>query len=204
MNWLAHLLLSRKSVDYQLGNLLADPLKGKLWPDCGSLVQDGFHMHSTIDAFTDSNEYVTKSKSRLGTKGYLKGVVIDIAYDYLLFKNWQDYVNIDAASFISKFHGDAKLGISNYPKSPREFVERIITHNVLPSYSTFGGLLTAFKRVDRRLSNRILSRETVSSHAPALKTHIQAIERDFMQFFPQLVAHFKATSGLSMHEHWLK
>lgn len=29
MNWLAHVLLSENHIEYQLGNLLTDPLKGK-------------------------------------------------------------------------------------------------------------------------------------------------------------------------------
>ena len=204
MNWLAHILLSKRSVDYQLGNLLADPLKGKVWPGCSSSVQDGFNMHSSIDAFTDSNEYVKRSKSKLGDKGYLKGVVIDIAYDYLLFKNWEQYVSIGAIPFIDRFYRNAKRRIAGYPKGPREFVERIITHDVLLSYSSFQGLLTAFKRVDGRLSGRLIARESVSGYMPILATQIQAIEDDFMHFFPQLVAHFTSKSGFSAHEHWFK
>lgn len=204
MNWLAHILISKKSVDYQLGNLLADPLKGKIWPGCSSLVQDGFNMHRSIDVFTDSNGHVKKSKYRLGDKGYLKGVVIDIAYDYLLFKNWEHYASIDAISFLKRFYGEAKHAIANYPKEAREFVERIITHDVLHSFSSLEGLLTAFKRMDSRLSGRMLARETVSGYMPILTTQIQAIEGDFRQFFPQLVAHFRSRSGSSVHEHWFK
>ncbi len=32
MNYLAHTLLSKSNIEFQLGNLLADPLKGKRWP----------------------------------------------------------------------------------------------------------------------------------------------------------------------------
>jgi acyl carrier protein phosphodiesterase len=30
MNWLAHVFLSEENVDFQIGNFLADPMKGKL------------------------------------------------------------------------------------------------------------------------------------------------------------------------------
>lgn len=204
MNWLAHILVSKKTIDYQLGNLLADPLKGKVWPGSNSLVHDGFKMHGSIDAFTDSNEQVQISKSRLGKKGYLKGVVIDIAYDYLLLKNWEQFTNINVESFINQFYQNSAQKIASYPKEAREFVERIIKYNVLSRYSTFEGLQAVFKRVDNRLSSRILAKETASGYLPVLKSQINAIEIDFNCFFPQLVSHFKSKSGFTMHEHWLK
>ena len=204
MNWLAHILVSKKTIDYQLGNLLADPLKGKVWPGSNSLVHDGFKMHGSIDAFTDSNEQVQISKSRLGKKGYLKGVVIDIAYDYLLLKNWEQFTNINVESFINQFYQNSAQKIASYPKEAREFVERIIKYNVLSRYSTFKGLQAVFKRVDNRLSSRILAKETASGYLPVLKSQINAIEIDFNCFFPQLVSHFKSKSGFTMHEHWLK
>lgn len=33
MNWLAHVFLSEQNIDFQIGNFLADPLKGRLWED---------------------------------------------------------------------------------------------------------------------------------------------------------------------------
>lgn len=204
MNWLAHIFISKKSVDYQLGNLLADPLKGKCWTGANALVQEGFKMHSSIDAFTDSNEHVKRSKSRLGEKGRLKGVVVDIAYDHLLLKNWEQYAKIDTVSFINEFYHKSESEIASYPKDAREFVQRIIEYKVLTSYSTFEGLETAFRRMDNRLSERVLAKENTSGYMSILKREMKAIEQDFLLFFPQLVDHFKSTSGLIMRDHWLK
>ena len=33
MNWLAHVFLSENNIEHQLGNLLADPLKGRAWEE---------------------------------------------------------------------------------------------------------------------------------------------------------------------------
>jgi len=183
---------------------LADPLKGKVWPGSNSLVHDGFKMHVSIDAFTDANEHVQKSKSRLGEKGYLKGVVIDVAYDYLLIKNWEQYTDINVESFINQFYRNSEQKITSYPKKARDFVGRIIKHNVLSRYSTFEGLQTAFKHIDSRLSSRILAKETASGYLPVLQNQMNAIEIDFNCFFPHLVSHFKLKSGFARHERWLK
>lgn len=204
MNWLAHIFISKKSVDYQLGNLLADPLKGKCWTGANSLVQEGFKMHGSIDAFTDSNEHVKRSKSRLGEKGYLKGVIVDIAYDHLLLQNWEQYAKIDTTSFINEFYHKSEFEIASYPNDAREFVQRLIKSRTLTSYSSFEGLEEAFRRIDNRLSKRILAKETASGYMPILKREMNAIEDDFLFFFPQLVAHFKSKSDLVMQNHWLK
>ena len=77
MNYLAHTVLSKNSIEYQLGNLLADPLKGKRWEGASDEHYAGMRMHAAIDMFTDANKTISLSKSRLRKKGYLKGVVID-------------------------------------------------------------------------------------------------------------------------------
>ena len=51
MNWLAHLFLSEQNVDFQMGNILADPLKGKLWSDASIDLSKGMScLLSTSDA----------------------------------------------------------------------------------------------------------------------------------------------------------
>ena len=204
MNWLAHIFISKNSIDYQLGNLLADPLKGKSWDGASAHVQDGFRMHASIDSFTDSNKFVLKSKSRLRKKGYLKGVIVDIAYDYLLLKNWYQYSKISLESFINTFYKDAEQTIKAYPNNARGFIEKIIESKKLTSYSSFKGLEAAFQRIDNRLSERILTKESANEYLPDLKNEIERIEQDFLQFFPQLIMHFKSKTGKPPREHWLK
>ena len=204
MNWLAHILLSENSIDYQLGNLLADPLKGKAWDGASEQLLAGYRMHSSIDVFTDSNAYVRQSKSRLGESGYLKGVVIDIAYDYLLIKNWKRYSKVSFDKFVSTFYRRADGAIASYPDHARAFVKRIIDSEILTSYGSFNGLETAFQRIDVRLSERVAARESAVAYLPVLQQRIDAIGEDFSQFFPQLVAHFKSKAGAPFEHHWLR
>ncbi len=204
MNWLSHIFISKNSIEYQLGNLLADPLKGKYWGNASNLTQEGFKMHCKIDTFTDANENVLNSKARLGKKGYLKGVIIDIAYDHLLLNNWNSYSNIDISSFINEFYENALNEIVNYPDMPREFVKRIIQSRNLTSYSTFEGLKAAFQRIDKRLSKRLLAKECATGYLPVLERELDAIQRDFNVFFPQLISHFKLQIDGNLENHWFK
>lgn len=203
MNWLAHIFISRNCIDYQLGNLLADPLKGKIWDGASQDVEDGFRMHRGIDAFTDSSKHVHRSKSRLGKKGYLKGVVVDIAYDHLLLKNWNQYSSVDATTFINRFHNSADTELDMYPIEARDFVQRLKRNQVFSHYATVEGLEEAFIQLDKRLPKKILARETTSSYVPILKNELTAMDRDFAHFFPELLSYFRSKESLNTDDHWL-
>ncbi len=103
MNYLAHTLLSTNHIDYQLGNLLADPLKGRAWKGCSQQHLDGLKMHKAIDRFTDNSPYVKTAKAYLGN-GYLKGVVLDIVFDHYLSKHWKQFVRIDFEALRASFY----------------------------------------------------------------------------------------------------
>ena len=203
MNWLAHIFFSRNIIDHQLGNLLADHLKRRSWAGASRQVEDGFKMHGSIDAFTDSSECVSASKARLGSKGYLRGVIIDVAYDHLLIKNWDQYSKVALGDFVDVFNYNAHRAIENYPHNASRFVKRVIDSGVLTSYGTLTGLGAAFRRIDDRLSARLLARESATGYLPVLVREMDAIEGDFSVFFPQLAAHFKKEVGSPLTDHWL-
>ncbi len=161
-------------------------------------------MHGRIDSFTDSHEVVSKSKSRLGAKGYLKGVIIDIAYDHLLIKNWERYSKKSLEKFIGEFYEKAIAAAESYPDDAKSFVRRLINSNNLTSYGTVEGLEAAFARIDRRLSERILSKESAVDYIPVIKREICGIEKDFLKFFPGLIRHFKSNSEELDSEHWFR
>ncbi len=203
MNWLAHILLSRKEIDYQLGNLLADLLKGKSWQGASCAFNQGLSMHREIDRFTDLHSQFIQSKSRLGREGRLKGVVIDIAYDHLLAKNWHLYAKIPFDDFITRFHQRSQAASSTYPVEARNFVSKLTASEHLRRYQSFSGLEQAFRQVDQRLSARVLRRETTCEYLPRLRELIGPVEVDFKHFMPDVIEHFKSISGARQESHWL-
>lgn len=191
MNYLAHIYLSEDHIEYQLGNLLADPLKGKAWPECSSLFLEGMQMHKEIDKFTDKHALFKRSKARLGHRGYLRGVVIDVVYDYMLCKNWDDYNQIALPTFINRFHQAANLQIQNYPEKPKKFISKLIKHRALSAYSSVEGLGLTFQRIDKRLSKRIKAKESMKDYMDTVIVQLDKIEDDFNEFFPNLVSFVK-------------
>lgn len=202
MNYLAHTLLSKNDIEYQLGNILADPLKGKRWLGASDEHYAGMRMHVAIDIFTDANATISLSKSRLRKKGYLKGVVIDMLYDYFLSKHWDSYVDQDLPSFVEKFNQDAQFALDELPAKAANFIELIASNNVLGSYTNFAGLELAFSRIDTRLSPRIIAKETTSSYIPNILDNYADIENDFLEFFPSLISMFLEKSKVKPDEHF--
>ncbi len=104
MNWLAHSLLSKRHIDYQLGNILADPLRGAAWPHASEAMKEGMQMHKSIDKFTDQHPLIAVSKARLGADGHLKGVVLDLLYDHFLSQSWASFSAVSLTAFLQTFN----------------------------------------------------------------------------------------------------
>lgn len=190
MNWLAHIVLSRRDVEFQLGNVLADPLKGRAWPGASPAVIEGMLMHKAIDRFTDAHPQIAIAKSRLGGSGLLRGVALDVIYDHFLSIRWDRYVRVSADAFLNTFHQDAMVIAGTMPERSRVFVERVVQSEMLSSYADVQGVATALKRVDGRLSARLKARETASEYMEAFLAEYDHLLADFDQFFPDLVAFF--------------
>lgn len=202
MNYLAHVLLSKSDIDYQLGNLLTDTLKGKVWQGATQAHIDGIIMHKKIDKFTDAHPVFDRARDRLG-EGYLRGVVIDIAFDHFLSKHWQTFVRMSLADFIATFYAATASQRNTLPPKAQMFIAHIVSDDVLSRYGDFDDLIDAFARVDKRLSAKLLAKESMSEHFPVLAANYEEIETDFLAFFPDLMTMFLSESRVRKDAHFL-
>ena len=190
MNWVAHVFLSKSCVHFQLGNLIADFVKGKTWPGIHPSTEAGLHMHRTIDAFTDSHPVVRRSQQRLRERGYLRAVVIDLSYDHMLIKNWErTHSTTPARTFLNKFYHEAEQVLDSYPAEIKQFMKRIIEADTLGRYAEVHGIQRGMRKVDRRLSERVLRKERATDYFNDVLREYSALEQDFLEFFPALQAH---------------
>src|SRR5262249_49426386 len=67
MNWLAHVFLSESTLEFRLGNLLADIVRGAEREAMSVEFQRGARRHQAIDAFTDAHPVVRRSRARIGS-----------------------------------------------------------------------------------------------------------------------------------------
>ena len=204
MNWLAHVFLSQNHIEYQLGNLLTDPLKGKGWEGASSLIYQGIETHKLIDTFTDSHPMVSKSKARLTKRGHLKGVVIDILHDHFLSLHWEKYSNIPLDDFLHTFRTQAPLAIIHYPPRAKEVITRVVNNQQLGSYIKMKGVHDAFGRIDKRLSERALKKDTATRYIPLIAREKIHLEEDFLAFFPELMNAVHNQFEDDIPTHWKK
>jgi len=202
MNWLAHVLLSENHIEHQLGNLLTDPLKAKAWEGASVHVRHGMETHKRIDAFTDSHAVVSKSKARLAKRGPLKGVVLDILYDYYLSIHWEKFVHTEREHFLETFRTKAPHAMQGYPDRAQEVIARVVINRQLSSYISMDGVERAFGRIDKRLSERTRNKDTATRYMPIIVQENDYLEKAFLDFFPDLME--EIAKGLDVDEirHW--
>lgn len=201
MNWLAHVFLSEYNTDFQVGNFLADPLKAKPWNSASSNIKKGMLTHKIIDSYTDSHTLFKVSKSRLKDKALLRGIIVDFIYDYLLSKNWNRFCNIEINTFIEDFYKNAIIQTKFYPSNTNKIVENLVNRDLL-NYQTFEHLEIAFKRIDKRVSPKLAKRDSAISYLEIAKKNINDIEKDFLEFFPELSNKVKDSVDKNKLIHW--
>jgi acyl carrier protein phosphodiesterase len=190
VNWLAHVFLSEPNVEFQLGNLLADVVRG---PQRAAMSTDfvrGAACHKAIDAFTDAHPVVKRSRSRIGPPHRrFSGVLVDVFYDYYLARSWQQYSPIALEPYTAAFYAGARPYASALPDDARALLERIIQHDLLASYVRVAGVERALRRISTYLNSRWRKQFALDQGVRDLLAHEAAFAADFDEFFPTLQAH---------------
>lgn len=189
MNWLAHVFLSEPDVEFRLGNLLADIVRGEELRRMSAGFQRGARKHKQIDAFTDSHPVVKRSRSRISPEyRRFSGVLVDVFYDHLLATSWGAYSPIVLDAFTAKFYADIESSSIELPSSARVTLDRIIRHDLLGAYRRVEGVERSLRRVSAYLSSRWQREFELERGVADLIAQRAGFDEDFAEFFPQLQA----------------
>jgi acyl carrier protein phosphodiesterase len=189
LNWLAHVFLSEPDVEFRLGNLLADIVRGEELRRMSAGFQRGAQKHKQIDAFTDSHPLVKRSRARIGPEfRRFSGVLVDVFYDHLLATHWNAYSPIVLDAFTAKFYADIEASSLELPSSARVTLDRIIRHDLLGSYRRIEGVERSLRRVSAYLSSRWRREFALERGVADLIAQRAGFDQDFIEFFPQLKA----------------
>lgn len=183
MNYLAHLYLSENDKDIQLGNFIADSIKGKSYLKYPEKIQNGIILHRQIDSFTDNDITVKQSKKRLNSRyGHYKGVIIDIFYDHFLAKNWANYSSIPLYDFSHSFYKTLEENIEILPEKIKYITPFIIKNDWLTNYATLEGI----EKVLIGMNKRTQEKSQMNLAIIDLKENYVNFENDFILFFEKL------------------
>ena len=184
MNFLAHIYLSGEDDFVKIGNFMADSIRGSQYLDYPNSLQKGILLHRHIDSFTDAHPIYRKSKHRLHEKyGHYSGVIMDIAYDHFLAKNWSKYSNEKLEDYAADFYQLMQNNYEILTERVKGMLPYMIGRNWLVSYATIAGLEMILFQMDYRTKHRAHMQEAIVE----IQNFYTEFESEFFQFFEELV-----------------
>ncbi len=196
MNYLAHIYLSNNNKSIQIGNFIADSVKGRKYENYPKNIKIGILLHRQIDWFTDNNDIVKKSKRRLDSKyGHYKGIIIDIFYDHFLAKNWKEYSNIPLKEFSHNFYKNLDDNFEILPDNIKKMTPYIIEGDWLTNYAKLEGI----RRVLIGMNKRTHGRSQMHLAIYDLELYYKEFEQDFTSFF-KILYNFSALKLVELNK----
>ena len=184
MNFLAHIYLSGEDDFVKIGNFMADSIRGSQYLDYPNSLQKGILLHRHIDSFTDSHPIYRKSKHRLHEKyGHYSGVIMDIAYDHFLAKNWSKYSKENLEDYAADFYQLMQDNYEILTERTKGMLPYMIGRNWLVSYATIAGLEMILFQMDYKTKHRAHMQEAIVE----IQDFYTEFESEFFQFFEELV-----------------
>ncbi|MDI1354771.1 MAG: ACP phosphodiesterase [bacterium] len=187
MNYLAHALLSKNNTDHLVGNFIADHIRGNDFSNYSPGIIEGILMHRRIDTFTDAHPEFKKSK-RVFYEGFEKhsGILVDIYFDHLLAKRFQDFHHESLEEFSSKVYEVYSNHKSLLPAHSSRFLEYVMKNNIYGAYSQKEGI----ERVLFHLSNRINHNVRLDESVKIFEARETELQANFNVFFKEAIIAF--------------
>jgi acyl carrier protein phosphodiesterase len=185
MNFLAHQALSGNHPEIQIGNFIADFLRGEKPRHLPEMVRKGIELHRSIDAFTDQHPVILDSKKMLQPVfGKYSPVLIDLYLDHFLGKHWNRFHD-------SELHPFTELVFKNFhdyfhllPSRAKSVLPYMVWENWLFHYQFDDGMQKAMKGLGRRAK---FENHFESKGVLFLQQHRTELEAAFLQFYPDVL-----------------
>jgi len=182
MNYLAHIYLSYNQPELQIGNFIADSVKGQDHTNYSENIQKGILLHRKIDSFTDKHHLVKNCKRKFSFYGHYSGVITDIIFDHFLAKNWVTYHDISLDIFTNDFYHLLQKNKNILPPRVQQFFPVMKHHNWLFKYKTTAGISDILYQMNMRTRN--ISKMNYS--IIELLENYDFLEKEFTLFFKEL------------------
>ena len=169
---------------------MADHIKGQpenclsyiddLSTDQQRQVLDGILYHRHIDRTVDHLPEVVALRAQfLPDYRRYAGIVLDMAWDYLLARNWSQYSEQSLAAFAQQEYRWLQQSEALQPPSMRHMMGHMVRNNWFVSYQQLPGIEGALKGLSTRIK-RQNSLDQATSEIPRLETKLVAV-------FPELI-----------------
>lgn len=186
MNYLAHICLAKMTNTDLLGNFMGDFVKGSNLAKFTTPIQNGIHLHRKIDVFTDQyyreTQISTHFPAHLRRTSYL---CLDVYFDYLLIKHWQEFSNVPLKTLLDEFYD--RLAIFEQPLENRFDTVRqgLLNRRWLQNYASINTIKEVLLHIEKRFSRPVL----FATQSVDVMYKNPQVERTFLTFFPLLINH---------------
>ncbi len=183
MNYLAHALLSYDDADLMIGNLMADMIKPKDMTRLDERWKAGVELHKFIDQYADAHDLNRQAVALFrADQGKYAPVTLDIYQDYLLYKAWDDFCDLEYSAFAQMVYGNI-LEVDDDGFTPLIRLKRMSSGQWLESYRGKAAIQSVFERMDHRARFS----HAFSQAVEQLDPYEAQLTELFGQFFPQMV-----------------
>jgi acyl carrier protein phosphodiesterase len=162
----------------------------------GEEIAGSIVLHRKIDCFTDSHpEAASASHLLFPSYRHYSRVIIDVAFDHMLSINWDRFSDMKLDLFIENVYSIYKDLPEFLPSNFHHFAQRMISFNVLGSYSDFEYI----KRILERMESNSKYATGISGAWKELRLYFDQIENCFFRFFPELIDYVKLETANDNH-----
>lgn len=189
LNYLAHIFLSGKDSQLQIGNFIGDFVKGSNYNSYPEAIRKGILLHRKIDSYTDNHTVVKQTVAFLRpTFGRYSAIITDMYFDYFLAIHFSDYHSKKSLKvFALSFYSTAILHYYYLPFKVKSFIFHFILTDRLSKYSKLEGLKSSLQIMAKHKIPALKPEEIINF---LIENHVD-MEQRFHLFFPDLIKYVK-------------
>lgn len=185
MNFLAHLFLSGENEKLMVGNFIGDYVKGRNYENYKDGVKQGILLHRQIDFYTDNHLKFREAKKLMVPEfGLYSGIIIDLIYDHLLAKNWDNYSTRNLREYTKWVHAVLLKNFFYLPKRVQGFLPILIQNRRLESYATVEGIQKSLEIMSRYTSLPKKSEKAIE----IMEANLPFFESNFADFMNDVIS----------------
>ena len=189
MNYLAHTALAQPNLHSLVGNLLGDFCKGVDLQTQPKAILDGLANHRAVDKFTDQHPELRQHRLSFSPqRRRFAGITLDVLFDHLLIKHWQQFYATDFDSYKQQLYRDLAEAEHLMPLQMRDTMRRVRQQDWLASYQQLPAVGQALDNIAKRLRFA----NAFSGIIVEIMPRYHDLEQAFLNFYPQLQQHIAA------------
>lgn len=168
-------------------NLFGDFVKGKDLSMYPQKIQEGIILHRKIDQYIDHHPALLELFHKLyADLPKVTGIAVDLYFDHLLAKNWDQFHDQKLDDFIQKFYTSIDPATTFYTAHFQFVLSKMQEKNWLHNYQYLDGLNKSCVGVSRRLSfpNKLVDAVKIFlKHEATIEETFYVYMKDAREFF---------------------